>query len=70
MHHYYILTTNPYYKDVTYWVVEQKLQYSVHLNRTRFLVPDGWVLTNFLLRFAHCCSRVDDTLDLATGLPI
>jgi len=42
----------------------------VHLNRSRFWVPNSSLLTEFLLRFADCCVEVDATLDLATGLPI
>jgi hypothetical protein len=70
MHHYYILTSNPQYAEVCAWVINHKLEYSVHLNRIRFLVPAGTIHTEFLLRYANCTSIVDPTLDLTTGLPI
>ncbi len=70
MHHYYVLNLDPRAIDVFDFIVQHHLQCSVHANRTRFWVPDGSVLTEFLLRFSDCCTRVDPTLDLATGLKI
>lgn len=67
MRHYYILTANPNLADVLSFVNNNNLTYEIHINRTRFLVPEGPILTEFLLRFAHCCSLVDPNLDLATG---
>lgn len=67
MHHYYILTLDPNMGTVIRWVLANQLEYEPHLRRTRFWIPDGPVYTEFLLRFAECCTRVDDTVDLATG---
>ena len=46
------------------------LSFEAHLNRTRFWVPEGMVLTEFLLRFGDRCTLVDALADLATGHPI
>ena len=69
MREYYVLTLDPNFSAVLRWITDHKLTTEVHLNRTRFCVPDGVVSTEFQLRFAHCCPPVDPTLDLATGLP-
>jgi hypothetical protein len=66
---YYILTLDPRMGEVFGFIQDHKLTCEVHLNRTRFWVPEGSVLTEFLLRFSDCCPYVDDTVDLATGLP-
>jgi hypothetical protein len=70
MREYYVLNQNPRSAEVIAWVQHHKLAVEVHLNRTRFWVPNSYLLTEFLLRFADCCVEVDTTLDLATGLPI
>ncbi len=65
---YYVLTVDPNFAAVLEFVQHHQLRCSVHLNRTRFWVPDeSSVLTEFLLRFAHCCTPVDPELDLVTG---
>jgi len=69
MRQYYVLTQNPHCAQVFEFIDRHKLQYSLHLNRTRFWVPEGAVLTEFLLRFGEVCPLVDESLDLATGLP-
>ena len=70
MRQYYILTLDPRAGEVFRFIRDHQLTVDVHLNRTRFWVPEGSVLTEFLLRFADCCPWVDEELDLATGLPI
>ena len=69
MKEYYILTQDPHVAQVFEFIQHHKLESSVHLNRTRFWVPEGTVYTEFQLRFGDCCSPVDASLDLATGLP-
>jgi len=66
---YYILTLDPRAGEVFEFIRYHQLKLDVHLNRTRFWVPEGSVLTEFLLRFSLCCPYVDEALDLATGLP-
>ena len=70
MRHYYILNQDPRSKDLFEFIQHHNLRCEVHLNRTRFWVPDGSVLTEFILRFSECAHLVDPTLDLATGQPI
>ena len=65
---HYILTLDPRIGDVFAFIDYHKLRFDVHLNRTRFWVPEGSVLTEFLLRFGDCCPYVDPQLDLLTGL--
>lgn len=67
MRHYYILTQSPCLEEVFEFIRTHELKCEVHLARTRFWVPEGSVLTEFLLRYAHCCSIVDPNLDLLTG---
>jgi hypothetical protein len=52
------------------WIHRRGVGYELHLARVRFWVPEGQLLTEFLLNFAECCSLVDPSLDLATGLPL
>ena len=68
MPQYYILNQDARAQEVFNFIREHQLAVEVHLNRTRFWVPEGAVLTEFLLRFADTCPSVDPTLDLATGL--
>lgn len=69
MNQYYVLTLHPRAGEVIRWILDRKLDRDVHLNRTRFWVPDGPILTEFHLRFGDCCPWVDPRLDPATGLP-
>jgi hypothetical protein len=69
MRQYYILTLDPRAGEVFRFIMDHKLRVEVHLNRTRFWIPEeSSVLTEFILRFSDCCPRVDDQADLATGL--
>ena len=69
MNEYYVLTLDPNFGSVLRWITDHQLVTEVHLNRTRFFVPNGPVNTEFQLRFAHCCPPVDPSLDTATALP-
>jgi hypothetical protein len=71
MRQYYILTLDPRAPEVFEFIRHHKLTIEVHLNRSRFWIPeDSSTLTEFLLRFADCCPYVDTSADLATGRPI
>jgi hypothetical protein len=65
---YYILTQDPLCASVFDFIKHHGLRCEVHLNRTRFWLPEGSVYTEFALRFSNCCPRVDPRCDLATGL--
>jgi hypothetical protein len=70
MRHYYINTVDPKFSDVIMWIHRRDIRYELHLSRVRFWVPEGPLLTEFLLNFADSCRLVDPSLDLATGLPL
>ena len=71
MRQYYILTLDPRAREVFEFITYHKLTVEVHLNRTRFWIPnDSSQLTEFLLRFSDCCPLVDESLDLITGRPL
>ena len=61
MHQYYVLTRDLHYIQVGKWIAHNKIPHEVHLNRTRFWIPEGPLLTEFLLRWADVCPRVDAT---------
>jgi hypothetical protein len=49
---YAVLSASADYLRVMRWVEGQELSIEVHLNRTRFWIPEGQVLTEFLLRWS------------------
>lgn len=59
MQQYYILNQDPRAPEVFEFIRYHKLTVEVHLNRTRFWVPDGTVYTEFALRFAQNCPLVE-----------
>jgi hypothetical protein len=63
MQQYYILTLHPRAPEVWEFITQHKLNVDVHLNRTRFWVPEGSVFTEFALRFMDCCPPVLETPD-------
>jgi hypothetical protein len=68
---YYVLTSDPEFKAVVYWLHDHNIALDIHLNGTRFSLTAGTRLfTEFMLRYSHVCSLVDPGLDLATGLPL
>jgi hypothetical protein len=67
MRHYYVLNSNPHLEMIFEFIQHHDLKLEVHLNRTRFWVPDGTILTEFLLRFSTVATLVDESVDLATG---
>lgn len=70
LRHYYVLNQDPRAQEVFEFIRQHHLGVEVHLNRTRFWIPQGSVLTEFVLRFHDCCHLVDSSLDLATGRPL
>jgi hypothetical protein len=69
LHHYYMLNSDPRAGELFEFISQHRLRFEVHLNRTRFWVPEGSVFTEFALRFIDSCHHVDPNLDLSTGLP-
>lgn len=70
MRHYFVWTLEPRLDEVFDFIRDHNLEYEIHLNRTRFWVPEGSILTEFLLRLSECVELVDEKLDLATGFPL
>ena len=70
MRQYYVLTQDPALKPIFEFIRHHDLKLEVHLNRSRFWVPEGTVLTEFLLRFSAVATLVDESVDLITGLPL
>lgn len=69
MRHYYVSTLDPRASEVFKFIHTHNLEFELHLARTRFWVAEGPILTELLLRYSECVHLVDDSLDLATGLP-
>jgi len=70
MRHYYVSNSNPCLESIFEFIRHHNLQLEVHLDRARCWVPDGTVLTEFLLRFSTVATLVDESLDLVTGRPV
>lgn len=62
MREYAILNRHPDLELVFEFIRQHGLPVEIHLNRTRFSVPDGSVLTEFLLRFSTQCFLVEEDL--------
>ena len=67
MTEYYILTRSTEFIPLGRWLAHNRIKCEFHLNRTRFRIEEGPLLTEFLLRFTDCCPYVDPAKDLATG---
>jgi hypothetical protein len=66
---YYILTENSKFTQVLSWLGMHNIAYSVHLNRTRFVMDANNKLhTEFMLRYGDCVDAVDPDADLVTGM--
>lgn len=67
MNQYCVYTRDDRFLDVTNWLKVNKIKIELHLNRIRFWVPDGPVLTDFLLRFSNVCPAVAESDDYVTS---
>ena len=66
---YYILTKNAKFTQVLSWLGMHNVAYSVHLNRTRFVLDTHSRLhTEFMLLYSDAVDAVDPNADLVTGL--
>ena len=61
-----VLTRDPHFADTLKFIQQHSLQHELHINRTRFWIPPGTVLTEFYLRF-ETYRTVSADEDLATG---
>ena len=64
--HFALLNRDPKIRDLFAFIQQHQLAHELHANRTRFWIPEGPVLTEFLLRFDsyHVVSADED---LANG---
>ena len=51
MKQFAVFTHDPNLESVFDFIRQHQLEHEIHLNRTRFWIPEGSVLTEFLLRF-------------------
>lgn len=64
MRQHYILTTNPRCAEVFAFIQQHDLKFELHLNRTRFWIPDdSAITTEFALRFLDSCPEVLESPD-------
>ncbi len=68
LHEFYILTRSLDYIPVGRWLAHNRIKHEVHLNRTRFWIDEGPLLTEFLLRWQDSCPPVDPLEDRTTGI--
>jgi hypothetical protein len=61
MKQFAVLSRNPDIESVFNFIRQHELAHEVHLNRTRFWIADGPVLTEFYLRFNNSfILRIED----------
>ena len=60
LYEFFVLTRDTEFINVGRWIAHNRLQHEVHLNRTRFWVPEGPLLTEFLLRWRDRCPPVSE----------
>jgi len=60
IYQYAVYTRDDKFLEVTRWVIKNKLRIEAHLNRTRFWIPTGPLLTEFLLRWHDVCPPVNE----------
>jgi hypothetical protein len=55
---YAIYTMDAQFVSCLTWVEQHDLVYEIHMNRTRFHIIEGPLLTEFLLRWGHCAELI------------
>ena len=58
MNQYCVYTRDDRFLEVARWVTDNNLKFEPHLNRTRFWVPEGIIMTEFLLKYSDICPKV------------
>lgn len=61
-----LLNSDPKLRNLFEFIQQHALAHELHLNRTRVWIPEGHILTEFLLRF-DTSYPVSEHEDLATG---
>jgi hypothetical protein len=49
--HFAVFSSDPNLERALEFIEQHSLRHEIHLNRTRFWVPEGPILTEFYLRF-------------------
>lgn len=65
MQQYAVYTMDPNFLEVVKWINLHKLKYEPHLNRTRFWIPEGPMLVEFLLKWQEQCPKVEESNNYA-----
>ena len=60
---YCVYTAHKQFGEVIQWITQNNIKFEVHANRTRFWLPDGAVLTEFLLKYTNVCPMVKERMD-------
>jgi hypothetical protein len=60
MKQYCVYTRDEKFLEVAKWISKNKIKFEPHLNRTRFWIPDGILMTEFLLKYSEICPAVLD----------
>lgn len=60
MNQYCVYTRDDRFLEVTRWITDNNLKFEPHLNRTRFWVPEGIIMTEFLLKYSEVCPIVNE----------
>ena len=67
MKQFCVYTKDKDFLNVISWLREHHIKLLPHLNRTRFWVSDGPIMTSFLLRWSHVCKPVGEFEDYTLG---
>ena len=60
MKQYCVYTRDEKFLEVTKWITKNNIKCEPHLNRTRFWVPSGPIMTEFLLKYIDICPAVTE----------
>ncbi len=62
MHQFCVYSQDPKFLEISRWLTGNNIKREFHLNRTRFWIPEGKILTEFLLKYGEICPQVlEDT---------
>jgi len=66
MRQYCVYTRDPKFLEVGRWLTANDIKLELHLNRTRFWISEGKVLTEFLLKYSDTCPQIEEAQDYAS----
>jgi hypothetical protein len=55
-----VYTRDEKFLEVAKWITKNNIKCEPHLNRTRFWVPSGPIMTEFLLKYIDICPAVTE----------